>query len=284
MDEKHSCTGALFAIKSETISLQDSVRWSRGKKICGARSKTCETCQMWKRRRFREDLGFIEASEVSDVVGIDVLGPLSQQAGAPSKYILVAVDYFSRWAETRTVRSPTRKRVEEFLNDWMRKHGKIQMILTDSGSQFTSPTFVAWIEHRGIDLRLSAPYHHSSNGLVERKIQTLLGRIRRLKKATHSPWSQLVQRSRDAINSSVHRVTRCSPEELRFGLDCKGDLLDPAKWTERKKLVRANTRVERLNGIKNVKLSAEKKLKLRAGMQVLVYQRPRKTLSKLEAP
>ena len=69
--------------------------------------KTCEVCQMWKRRRFREDLGFIEAKEVSDVVAVDVLGPLSQHARAPSKLILVAVDYFSRWVETRTVRSPT---------------------------------------------------------------------------------------------------------------------------------------------------------------------------------
>ena len=192
MNRRHSCAGTLFGVKLETISLQDSVGWSRGKK------NLLSTCPRLVRpvncakRRFREDLGFVEASEVSDVVNIDVLEPLSQQTRAPSKCILVAVDYFSRWVETRTVRSPRRQRVEELLDDWIRKHRKIQMVVADSGSQFTSPVFVAWSKHRGMDLRFSASYPHSSNGLVERTIQTLLGRIRRLQMATHNPWNQLV--------------------------------------------------------------------------------------------
>ena len=44
--------------------------------------------------------------------------------------------------ETCTVRSLTRQRVEEFLDVWMRKHGKIRMVVADFGSQFTSPAFI----------------------------------------------------------------------------------------------------------------------------------------------
>ena len=100
----------------------------------------CEVCSIGK-EDVGEGLDFIEVNETSDGEAVDMFGSRLQQANAHSKCVKVAVDYFSRYAETETVRSPTSVDIEEFIADWIRKHGRIGMLVAGSDSQFTSPGF-----------------------------------------------------------------------------------------------------------------------------------------------
>ena len=246
------------------------------RKYCVHVAKTCHACQIWQRRRFREDLGFIPSDHVSQVVAIDVIGPISRNPKATLKYIIVAVDYFSRWMETKIVRSPTHAQVISLLRAWIQEHGPIEQIVADSGSQFTARAFTSWALRMGIQLRWSAAYHHSSNGLVERAIQTLQGRIRRLRSSTGRPWHQLVHRAAYAMNEMVNRVTQFSPQEIRHGRSISGPLTF-TEWQNVKAKAKQNTDAER----KNWYLRREKKRRnespLQIGEEVLLYDEVRRT-------
>ena len=125
--------------------------------------KTCPVGQLWRSRRFREDLGFIEAENVSAVVAVDVLGPPTRNVKASSEYVFVAVEHFTRWVEVRTVLSPTREKIKEFLTDLMIKHGRIMQLVADSGSQFKS-----WPLSHGRGVEGSILPHDCTLSFVER--------------------------------------------------------------------------------------------------------------------
>ena len=51
-------------------------------------------------------------------------------------------------------------------------HGLSEVIVTDNGSNFKREEFEDFLKQNGISRIRNAPYHHASNGLVERAVQT----------------------------------------------------------------------------------------------------------------
>nr|GEV09285.1 hypothetical protein [Tanacetum cinerariifolium] len=65
--------------------------------------KSCDTCQKQGKISQRDEMpqNVIQVYEIFDVWGIDFMGPFSSLRG--NKYILVAVDYLSKWVEARVL-------------------------------------------------------------------------------------------------------------------------------------------------------------------------------------
>ena len=56
---------------------------------------------------------YIQVCEVFDVWGLDFMGPFSESKG--NKYILVAVDYVSKWVEVQALPTNDSRVVFQFL-------------------------------------------------------------------------------------------------------------------------------------------------------------------------
>ncbi|KAA3456871.1 rve domain-containing protein/RVT_3 domain-containing protein [Gossypium australe] len=68
--------------------------------------------------------------------GIDILGPFPI-AIAQKKFIVVAVDYFSKWVEAKALVTNTEKQMESFLwKSIVCKFGKPCLIITNNDTQF----------------------------------------------------------------------------------------------------------------------------------------------------
>nr|GEZ84210.1 hypothetical protein [Tanacetum cinerariifolium] len=65
--------------------------------------KNCDSCQRQGKISQREEMpqNSIQICEIFDVWGIDFMGPFPSSRG--NKYILVAVDYLSKWVEAKTL-------------------------------------------------------------------------------------------------------------------------------------------------------------------------------------
>ena len=61
----------------------------------------------------------------------------------------------------------------EKLRTTFASHGLPEIVVTDNGSNFMSSEFKSFLQKNGIRHITSAPYHPSSNGLVERAVWTL---------------------------------------------------------------------------------------------------------------
>ena len=91
-------------------------------------------------------------------VAIDIMGPFKTMNG---KYVIVLVDYFSKWCEV------------EFFQSVFVREGYPNHIVIDNGIQFTSHEIKDYFTEHGIEHSTTALYHPQGNGLVERMNRTI---------------------------------------------------------------------------------------------------------------
>ena len=85
-------------------------------------------------------------------------------------YLLVT-DAHSKWPEIVEMKSTTASRTVEELRKLF-SYGLPEQLVTDNGPQFVSEEFAMFTKVNGVKHIKSAPYHPSTNGAVERLVQT----------------------------------------------------------------------------------------------------------------
>jgi len=114
--------------------------------------------------------------ELFDAWGIDFMGPLSNLFG--NQYILVAVDYMSKWVEAIPSKTNDNKAVIKFLKENIFSRFRTpRTIISNNGTHFCNRSFKALMRKYAIIHKLSTPYHPQTSGQVEvsnRQIKLIL--------------------------------------------------------------------------------------------------------------
>ncbi|GJZ50661.1 reverse transcriptase domain-containing protein [Tanacetum coccineum] len=106
--------------------------------------------------------------------GLDILGPLSEGPGR-LKYIIVAIDYFTKWMEANPLAKISSKEVKKFVwENIVCRFGLPRIIVTDNGTQLVNDPFKGWCEKWKIKQMNTAVAHPQANGLVERANKSLM--------------------------------------------------------------------------------------------------------------
>ena len=104
--------------------------------------------------------------EIFDLWEIDFMGPFPPSDG--KEYILVAVDYVSKWVEAIPIRTNDPQEVLQFITRCIFAHyGCPRAIIIDDGSHFINSHFRALLKKYGVHHRIITPYHPQTNGQVE---------------------------------------------------------------------------------------------------------------------
>nr|GEV44850.1 reverse transcriptase domain-containing protein [Tanacetum cinerariifolium] len=107
----------------------------------------------------------IQVCEIFDVYGIDFMGPFPNSKG--NKYILVAVDYLSKWVEAKALPTNDARVVVKFLKSLFSRFGTPKAIISDRGTHFCNDQFAKVMSKYGVTHRLSTAYHPHTSGQVE---------------------------------------------------------------------------------------------------------------------
>ncbi|KAF7655095.1 hypothetical protein LDENG_00060880, partial [Lucifuga dentata] len=120
-----------------------------------------------------------------ECVGVDILGPFPVTDHC-NRYILVAMDYFTKWPEAYAVPDQsTATTAEKLVQEMFCCFGAPEELHSDQGHNFESQVFQEVCQHMGVKKTRATPLHPQSNGLVERFNRTL---------ATQLPSSLIVDR------------------------------------------------------------------------------------------
>nr|GEW56924.1 reverse transcriptase domain-containing protein [Tanacetum cinerariifolium] len=84
-----------------------------------------------------------------------------------NKYILVAVDYLSKWVEAKALPTNDSPVVDKFLKSLFSRFGTPKAIISDRGTYFCNDQFSRVMEKYGVTHRLSTAYHPQISGQVE---------------------------------------------------------------------------------------------------------------------
>ncbi|GJW89909.1 reverse transcriptase domain-containing protein [Tanacetum coccineum] len=93
--------------------------------------KTCDACQRQGKISQRDEMpqNAIQVCEIFDLWGIDFMGPFPSSRG--NKYILVAVDYLSKWVEAKALPTNDARVVVKFLKSLFSQFGAPRAIISD---------------------------------------------------------------------------------------------------------------------------------------------------------
>ncbi|XP_070022294.1 uncharacterized protein [Nicotiana sylvestris] len=113
--------------------------------------------------------------------GMDVIGPIKPKASNGHRFILVAIDYFTKWVEAVTFKAITKKAVVDFVHSNIICHfGIPETIITDNVANLNSHLMREVCEQFKITHHNSTPYWPKANGIVEasnKNIKKILGKI-----------------------------------------------------------------------------------------------------------
>ncbi|GJS93630.1 reverse transcriptase domain-containing protein [Tanacetum coccineum] len=137
--------------------------------------RACNDCQIHRPvpRNPQQPLTPITAPWPFYKWGIDIAGPFPEGPGKV-KFLIVAMDYFTKWIEAKAVATITGNQVKKFVWDnIVCRFGLPGEIISDNGKQFSDNPFKDWCEKLNIAQRFASVKHPQSNGLVERANRSL---------------------------------------------------------------------------------------------------------------
>jgi hypothetical protein len=208
--------------------LRRRVWWPGMQTDCEEHSKSCPTCQMRgipQDRKFSKDV--ILKNPIShlpfETVSIDILSLNRSKTGM--KYLIVAVDHFSKWVEVEAyAKVPDAEVVNQFMtHHFYFRHGAPRIILADNGSNLTVNELNSRLfRELGSVVRNTVAYNPRANGQVERVNQPICDYLSRYcNEEEQGDWDQFLDATVHAINTSVSSATGYTPYFLTHGFECR---------------------------------------------------------------
>ncbi|XP_065017743.1 uncharacterized protein LOC135644202 [Musa acuminata AAA Group] len=151
--------------------------------------------------------------------GLDLLGPFPPASGQ-RKYIIVGMDYFTKWVEAEPLATITERQIEKFVwRNLVTRFGLPKTIITDNGPQFASGKFREFCASYGIRLRFSSLAYPQTNGLAEVTNRSILDGLKRRVSVARSAWTDELPSVLWSLRTTPKIATGESPYSLAFGTE-----------------------------------------------------------------
>jgi hypothetical protein len=193
---------------------------------------SCETCQ------FRQKIRHAKVTPANPVptpsrpfylVGTDCVGPI-EETPTGNKYIMVAIDYLTKWPIARAVKDISAETTEKFLfEEIVVPFGVPSFLITDRGSNYIAGYFQEFLRKIECVHRRTTARRPNSNGQVERLNGTLVQTIAKLKRDDQEkakPWDEYIPAALMAIRTMTNEATKYTPSMLLYGYDIR----TPSTW------------------------------------------------------
>nr|GEY82535.1 reverse transcriptase domain-containing protein [Tanacetum cinerariifolium] len=182
--------------------------------------KTCDVFQHQGKISQRDEMpqNSIQVFEIFDVWGFDFMGPFPYSRG--NKFILVAVDYLSKWVETKALPINDARVVCKFLKNLFSRFGTPCAIINDRGMHFCNDQFVKVMLKFSVTHRLATPYHPQTSGQVEVSNCGLKRILKRIVGKNRASWSDKLDDALWAFRTAYKTPIGCTPYKLVYGKVC----------------------------------------------------------------
>ncbi|GKV44464.1 hypothetical protein SLEP1_g51648 [Rubroshorea leprosula] len=135
------------------------------------------------------------------------------------QFILVAIDYFTKWVEAASYASVTKKVVTRFIKrEIICRYGQQEAIITDNASNLNNDMMTALCKQFKIKHLNSSPYRPKTNGAVEaanKNIKKILAKMA----VTYKDWHEMLPYALHAYRTSVRTSTGATPYSLAYGME-----------------------------------------------------------------
>lgn len=192
--------------------------------------ESCITCQARRRVKNKKvNPGYLvpTPSRPFYLVGCDCVGPLAETPSG-MKYMIVAVDYLTKWPIAKAVKEITAETTAQFIQEEIvAVYGAPSHLVTDRGANYFSEYLQTYLKSIQCNQRFSTSRRPQSNGQVERLNNTLVQTMAKLRRDDDSqPWDKYIQAALLSIRTMVNEGTGFTPSMLLYGYEMR----TPTTW------------------------------------------------------
>nr|GFB32093.1 reverse transcriptase domain-containing protein [Tanacetum cinerariifolium] len=144
------------------------------------------------------------------------MGPFPSSRG--NKYILVTVDYLSKWVEAKAL--PTNDARVKILKSLFARFGNPRAIISDRGKHFCNDQFTKVMLKYGVTHHLATMYHPQTNGQVEVSNRGLKRILERTVGKNRASWLDKIDDALWAFRTAFKTPIGCTPYKLVYEKAC----------------------------------------------------------------
>nr|GEY34611.1 hypothetical protein [Tanacetum cinerariifolium] len=148
----------------------------------------------------------------------DFIGPFSSLRG--NRYILVVVDYLSKWVEAKALPTNDARVVVKFLKSLFARFKTPRAIISDRGTHFCNDKFAKVMSKYGVTYRLATTYHLQTSRKVEVSNHGLKCILERTVGENRASWSKKLEVALWVFRTTYKTSTGCTPYKLVYGMSC----------------------------------------------------------------
>ncbi|CAJ2659887.1 unnamed protein product [Trifolium pratense] len=166
--------------------------------------------------------------------GMDILGPFTKGLHQ-NKFLIVAVDYFTKWVEAEPLSDITSFRILRFFKrDVLCRFGIPQAVVTDNGTQFTDKGFQDFLAALGTKQHFTSVEHPQTNGQAEAANRVILRGLRRRLDQNKKKWVEELESVLWAYRTTPHSTTGETPFRMVYGTEAviPVEVGEPSRRTE----------------------------------------------------
>jgi transposase InsO family protein len=192
---------------------------------------------------------------------MDIVGPLPTTQGN-FKFVVVAVEYFTKWIEARPLATITSVTIRKFF--WQQiicRFGVPRELTVDNGKQFDCQDIREYRRSIGMKLCFASVYHPQSNGAVERANGQIFSAIKKcLFEQKKGKWPDELSRVIWSHNTIESRTTKFTPFMLLYGAGamCPEELVNESARVlvdsshENEEVDKDLVKIDRLDAVQNL--------------------------------
>src|SRR6266498_1593018 len=205
-----------FGLEATLNKLKERYYWPKMKNDIKSYIQTCDQYQRCEKTTDENELHSIRIKEPFYQWGIDIVGPLTETSRG-NKYIVVAIDYFTKYPEVRALANANARNVANFIyEDIICRYGCPRKIISDRGTHFNNQVIEKLLERFKIRHNLSTPYHPKTNGLVKRFNKTLYESLAKLNEEREN-WDEYISPTLFAYRTKINRSEEHTSFYLTYG-------------------------------------------------------------------
>ncbi|CAM8880444.1 unnamed protein product [Rhodiola kirilowii] len=215
------CGGHGGSSKTAAKVLQSGLYWPSIFKDAYDFVKACDKCQRSGNISKRDEMPqqIMLEVEIFDVWGIDFMGPFLPSYG--NRYILVAVNYVSKWFEA--ISSPTCEAkvvTKLFKKVIFPRFGVPRTVISDGGSHFKEKQFGALLKKYAVYHKVPTPYHPQTSGQVEVSNREIKVILEKTVGSSRKDWSSKLDDALWAYRTAFKTPIGMSPSRLIYRKPC----------------------------------------------------------------
>jgi len=177
--------------------------------------------------------------------GMDIIGHFPPGKGQ-CRFLLVGVDYFTKWIEAKPLATMTAAKVKGFVwKSIISRFGIPHTIVSDNGRQFIDRALIAYYEELGIRHVTSLVEHSQTNGQAEAANKVILNELKKRLGTTKGRWPEELLQVLWAYSCTPQSTTGKTPYSMVYGTDAMISV-ELGELTIRRQLERMDLNSEKL--------------------------------------